>query len=141
MSNFRWSNPVTVYFGPEEFKELGKVVSDYGKKCLLVYGGGSIKRTGLYDKVIDFLKEAEVEVFEKSGIEPNPKIQSIREACKICKDNEIDVLLAVGGGSCIDATKCIAAGACVDFDPWDFVANAGKGTTNRGGTYCCGYWQ
>lgn len=122
MSNFRWSNPVTVYFGPEEFKELGKVVSDYGKKCLLVYGGGSIKRTGLYDKVIDFLKEAEVEVFEKGGIEPNPKIQSIREACKICKDNDIDVLLAVGGGSCIDATKCIAAGACVDFDPWDFVA-------------------
>ena len=122
MSNFRWSNPVTVYFGPEEFKELGKVVASYGKRCLLVYGGGSIRRTGLYDKVMDLLSEEGITVFEKGGVEPNPKIQHIREACEICKENGIEVLLAVGGGSVIDATKCIAAGACVDFDPWDFVA-------------------
>jgi len=122
MSNFRWSNPVTVYFGEQQFSELGKVVASYGKKCLMVYGGGSVKKTGLYDKVMAQLTEAGVTVFEKGGIEPNPKIQSIREACDICKENGIEVLLAVGGGSCIDATKCIAAGACVDFDPWDFVA-------------------
>ena len=122
MSNFRWSNPVTVYFGPEQFKSLGEVVASYGKRCLLVYGGGSIKKTGLYDKVLEMLSAAGVTVFEKPGVEPNPKIGHIREACAICKEKEIDVLLAVGGGSVIDATKCIAAGACVDFDPWDFVS-------------------
>ena len=122
MSDFRWSNPVTVYFGPEQFKELGKVVASYGKRCLMTYGGGSVKRTGLYDTVMGQLKDADVTVFEKGGVEPNPKITHIREAVSMCKENDIDVLLAVGGGSTIDATKCIAAGACVDFDPWDFIA-------------------
>lgn len=121
MSDFIWSNPVTVYFGPEQFKELGKVVASYGKRCLFTYGGGSVKKTGLYDRVMNALSEEGVAVFEKGGVEPNPKIQHIREACAICKENDVDVLLAVGGGSVIDATKCIAAGACVDFDPWDFV--------------------
>ena len=121
MSDFIWSNPVTVYFGPEQFKELGKVVASYGKRCLFTYGGGSVKKTGLYDRVMNALSEEGVAVFEKGGVEPNPKIQHIREACTICKENDVDVLLAVGGGSVIDATKCIAAGACVDFDPWDFV--------------------
>ena len=122
MSNFVWSNPVTVYFGPEEFKQLGKVVAGYGKRCLLTYGGGSVKKTGLYDRVMDALSAEGITVFEKGGVEPNPKISHIREACAVCKENDVDVLLAVGGGSVIDATKCIAAGACVDFDPWDFVA-------------------
>ncbi len=122
MTDFRWSNPVTVYFGPEQFKELSKVVASYGKRCLMTYGGGSIKRTGLYDKVIKSLGDEGVEIFEKGGVEPNPKIGHIREAVGICKENDIEVLLAVGGGSTIDATKCIAAGACVDFDPWDFIA-------------------
>ncbi|MBP0970029.1 MAG: iron-containing alcohol dehydrogenase [Oscillospiraceae bacterium] len=121
MSNFRWSNPVTVYFGPEQFKELGKVVASYGKRCLMTYGGGSVKRTGLYDKVMGYLNEEGVTVFEKGGVQPNPKISHIREAVAMCKENDIEVLLAVGGGSTIDATKCIAAGACVDFDPWDFI--------------------
>jgi hypothetical protein len=121
MSNFVWSNPVTVYFGPEEFKQLGKVVAGYGKRCLLTYGGGSVKKTGLYDRVMDALSAEGITVFEKGGVEPNPKISHIREACAVCKENDVDVLLAVGGGSVIDATKCIAAGACVDFDPWDFV--------------------
>ncbi len=65
MSNFRWSNPVTVYFGPEQFKELGKVVASYGKKCLMTYGGGSVKRTGLYDKVMEQLNAEGVSVLEK----------------------------------------------------------------------------
>ena len=121
MSNFVWSNPVTVYFGPEEFKQLGKVVASYGKRCLLTYGGGSVKKTGLYDRVMDALSAEGITVFEKGGVEPNPKISHIREACAVCKENDVDVLLAVGGGSVIDATKCIAAGACVDFDPLDFV--------------------
>ena len=122
MSNFRWSNPVTVYFGEDQFQSLGETVASYGKKCLFVYGGGSIKRTGLYDRILTLLAQAGVEVFEKGGVEPNPKIGHIREAVAICKKEGIDVLLAVGGGSVIDATKCISAGACVDFDPWDFIA-------------------
>ena len=84
MSNFIWSNPVTVYFGPEEFGELGKVVASYGKKCLMTYGGGSIKKTGLYDKVMAQLSEQGVKVLEKGGVEPNPKISHIREAVKMC---------------------------------------------------------
>jgi alcohol dehydrogenase YqhD (iron-dependent ADH family) len=92
---------------------------------LLTYGGGSIKRIGLYDRVVAELKAADMELFELSGIEPNPRIESVREGVKICKQENIDVLLAVGGGSTIDATKFMAAGACVEHDPWEFFgANA-----------------
>ena len=121
MANFRWNNPVTVFFGEEQFKNLGETVASFGRKCLLVYGGGSIKKTGLYDTIMNYLREAGIIVFEKGGVEPNPKIGHIREACALCKKEGIEVLLAVGGGSVIDATKCIAAGACVDFDPWIFI--------------------
>ena len=80
------------------------------------YGGGSIKKSGLYDKVINEIKKAGLNLFELSGIEPNPRIESVRKGAQICKDEHIDVLLAVGGGSTLDATKFMAAGACVDQD-------------------------
>ena len=95
------------------------------KKVLLVYGGGSIKKMGLYDTIMELLKD--FEVFEVSGIEPNPRIDSVREGAKICKDEGIDVCLAVGGGSTIDATKFMAAGTFVEHDPWLFFSE--KNTT------------
>ncbi|MBQ6901354.1 MAG: iron-containing alcohol dehydrogenase [Firmicutes bacterium] len=126
MIDFVFNNPTKVYFGKDQLQHLGQVVSGYGKKVLLTYGGGSIKKTGLYDKVMTGLKEYGLEVFELGGIEPNPRIGSVRKGAQICKDEGIDVVLAVGGGSTIDASKWITAGACVDFDTWEFFSTDKK---------------
>lgn len=120
-SNFVYDIPVKVYFGENQLGHLGEELSKFGKRVLLTYGGGSIKRIGLYDKVMAELAKAGLEVFELAGIEPNPRIESVRKGAEMCKEHSIDVLLAVGGGSTIDATKFMAAGACVDHDPWDFL--------------------
>ena len=122
MNSFVYDIPVKVYFGENQLCHLGAELSRYGKRVLLTYGGGSIKKIGLYDAVMDEVKKAGLEVFELSGIEPNPRIDSVRQGAQSCKDEKIDVLLAVGGGSTIDATKWMAAGACVDFDPWEFFS-------------------
>ena len=125
MNNFIYNIPTKVYFGENQLENLGKELRKFGRRVLLTYGGGSIKRIGLYDRVIEELRKAEMEVFELSGIEPNPRIESVRKGVEICKNEGIDVLLAVGGGSTIDATKFMAAGACVDHDAWEFFgANA-----------------
>ena len=125
MNGFVYNIPTKVYFGENQLGHLGEELSKFGKRVLLTYGGGSIKRNGLYDRVIEELHKAELEVFELSGIEPNPRIESVRKGVAICKEQGIDVLLAVGGGSTIDATKFMAAGACVDHDAWEFFgANA-----------------
>ena len=125
MNNFIYNIPTKVYFGENQLENLGKELRKFGRRVLLTYGGGSIKRIGLYDRVIEESRKAEMEVFELSGIEPNPRIESVRKGVEICKNEGIDVLLAVGGGSTIDATKFMAAGACVDHDAWEFFgANA-----------------
>lgn len=125
MNNFIYNIPTKVYFGENQLENLGKELRKFGRRVLLTYGGGSIKRIGLYDRVIEELRKAEMEVFELSGIEPNPRIESVRKGVEICKNEGIDVLLAAGGGSTIDATKFMAAGACVDHDAWEFFgANA-----------------
>ena len=125
MNNFIYNIPTKVYFGENQLENLGKELRKFGRRVLLTYGGGSIKRIGLYDRVIEELRKAEMEVFELSGIEPNPRIESVRKGVEICKNEGIDVLLAVGGGSTIDAAKFMAAGACVDHDAWEFFgANA-----------------
>ena len=121
MTDFVYSIPTKIYFGTDQLKNLGTELKNHGKRVLMIYGGGSVKKIGLYDKVVSEIKNSGLEFFEMGGIEPNPKIDTIRKAVKICKENDIEVLLAVGGGSTIDATKLIAAGAKVDFDPWDFV--------------------
>lgn len=121
MNSFVYDIPVKVYFGENQLGHLGEELSKFGKRVLLTYGGGSIKRIGLYDKVISELTKGGFELFELSGIEPNPRIESVRKGAKMCKEHDIDVLLAVGGGSTIDATKFMAAGACVEHDPWDFL--------------------
>ncbi len=123
MNNFVYDIPVKVYFGENQLHHLGEELSKFGKRVLLTYGGGSIKKIGLYDAVVAELTKGGFEVFELSGIEPNPRIDSVRRGAQMCKDHNIDVLLAVGGGSTIDATKFMAAGACVDHDPWQFLAD------------------
>lgn len=125
MNNFVYNIPTKVYFGENQLGHLGQELAKFGKRVLLTYGGGSIKRSGLYDRVLEELRKANFEVYELSGIEPNPRIESVRKGVEICKQKDIDVLLAVGGGSTIDATKFMAAGACVEHDPWEFFgANA-----------------
>lgn len=119
---FTYSIPTKIYFGKGQLNSLGNVISDYGKKVLLVYGGGSIKKTGVYDIVCSQLKQMKIQIYELSGIEPNPKIDSVRKGIAVCKQESIEAVIAVGGGSVIDAAKFIAAGACVDFDVWDFIS-------------------
>lgn len=121
MNSFVYDIPVKVYFGKNQLCHLGEELAKYGKRVLLTYGGGSIKRMGLYDAILNETRKAGLEVFEFAGIEPNPRIDSVRRGAQICKDEKIDVLLAVGGGSTIDATKFMAAGACVEHDAWDFL--------------------
>lgn len=126
MNGFVYDIPTKVYFGENQLGNLGSELHRFGKRVLLTYGGGSIKRSGLYDRVIEELHKADMEVFELSGIEPNPRIESVREGVAICKEQAIDVLLAVGGGSTIDATKFMAAGACVEHDAWEFFGAGAK---------------
>ncbi|WHY85242.1 iron-containing alcohol dehydrogenase [Neobacillus novalis] len=121
MQNFTFWNPTKLIFGEGQLEQLKKEVPLYGKKVLLVYGGGSIKRSGLYDQVIALLGEIGAEVFELAGVEPNPRISTARKGVGICKQEGIEFLLAVGGGSVIDCTKLIAAGAKYDGDAWDLV--------------------
>ena len=100
MNNFTFHVPTDIRFGKGQVEVLPAELEKYGKKILLVYGGGSIKRTGLYHTILDLLQD--FEIYELSGIEPNPKLSSVREGVRICKEKDIDVILAVGGGSCIE---------------------------------------
>lgn len=122
MNDFIFNNPTRVYFGKNQINHLGEELSALGKKILLVYGGGSIKKIGLYDKVTDEINKNDLECIEFPGIEPNPRHTTVNKGAKICKDEDIDVVLAVGGGSVIDAAKAIAATAKYEGDDcWDFV--------------------
>ena len=122
MDGFVYDIPTRVYFGENQLCHLGEELKKYGERVLLIYGGGTIKKLGLYDAVLSQIKGAGMEVFELSGIEPNPRIDSVRKGAQLCKEHHIDVILAVGGGSTLDASKWIAAGACVEHDPWDFFS-------------------
>jgi alcohol dehydrogenase len=121
MQNFTYWNPTRLIFGKDQIEQLKTEIPQYGTKVLLVYGGGSIKRNGLYDQVISILKDLDANVFELPGVEPNPRISTARKGVEICKREGIDFILAVGGGSVIDCTKLIAAGAKYDGDAWDLV--------------------
>lgn len=120
MQNFDYMTPTRLIFGKEAIEKLPAVMSALGKRVLLTYGGGSIKKLGLYDKVISMLTD--YEIFELPGIQPNPKYDpSVLEGVRICKEKQVDVILAVGGGSVLDCSKAIAAGACYEGDPWDLI--------------------
>lgn len=129
MVNFDYQTPTRLIFGKGVVAEkLQGVMAKFGKKVLLTYGGGSIKRSGLYDQVKEILKDKEI--FELGGIEPNPKFNpSVLEGVKICKEQKIDVILSVGGGSVLDCTKAIAGAACSDADPWDVVTGKVRNTS------------
>jgi len=122
MNAFSFYNPVKLIFGKGQLQAAKKELPKFGKKVLLVYGGGSIKKNGLYDEVIQMLSDADLEVFELSGVEPNPRISTARKGIEICKKEGIEMILAVGGGSVIDCAKLIACGAKYDGDAWDFVS-------------------
>jgi alcohol dehydrogenase YqhD (iron-dependent ADH family) len=121
MNNFIYDVPTRVYFGENQLGNLGRELVKYGKRVLLTYGGGSIKKGGLYGKVVVEIKAAGLELFELNGIEPNPRITSVNAGADICKREKIDVLLAVGGGSVIDCTKFIGAAAFYEGDAWDIL--------------------
>ena len=119
MNSFVYDIPTKVYFGSDQLGHLGDELKRFGNRVLLTYGGGSIKKTGLYDRVTAEICRAGLELFELSGIEPNPRVDSVRKGAELCRREKIDVLLAVGGGSVIDATKFIGAGTFYDGDPWE----------------------
>ena len=120
MQNFDYMTPTRLIFGKESIVKLPEVMRPLGKRVLLTYGGGSIKKLGLYDRVKELLKD--FEMTELPGIQPNPKYDpSVLEGVRLCKEQQIDVILAVGGGSVLDCSKAIAAGACYDGDPWDLI--------------------
>ena len=128
MNSFVYDIPTKVYFGSDQLGHLGDELKRFGNRVLLTYGGGSIKKTGLYDRVTAEICRAGLELFELSGIEPNPRVDSVRKGAELCRREKIDVLLAVGGGSVIDATKFIGAGTFYDGDPWEL--STGKGEIN-----------
>ncbi|PGS90365.1 NADH-dependent alcohol dehydrogenase [Bacillus cereus] len=121
MQNFVFRNPTKLIFGKGQLEQLKTEIPQFGKKVLLVYGGGSIKRNGIYDNVISILKNINAEVFELTGVEPNPRVSTVKKGIQICKENGVEFILAVGGGSVIDCTKAIAAGSKYDGDVWDIV--------------------
>lgn len=122
MNNFIYEIPTKVYFGENQLQgNLSEEIKKYGNKVLLVYGGGSIKKIGLYEEIIKELQNSNIQFYEFSGIEPNPRHTSINKAIKICKENDIDLILAIGGGSVIDSSKLISVGKYYNGDSWDFV--------------------
>jgi Uncharacterized oxidoreductases, Fe-dependent alcohol dehydrogenase family len=125
MENFRFCVGTEILFGKGQVNKLPEALKKYGTRVLLAYGGGSIKKTGLYDKVLSLLKDG-FEVFELSGIQPNPRIESVREGARLCKERKIDMVLAVGGGSTIDCAKAVAAAACYSGEAWDLVLDSSK---------------
>lgn len=121
MQNFDYMTPTRLIFGEGSISKLEEVMKPLGRRILLTYGSGSIKKLGLYDKVKEILKD--FEIYELGGIQPNPKYNpSVLDGVKSCKENKIDVILSVGGGSVLDCSKAIAAGAKYDGDPWDLIS-------------------
>lgn len=121
MMDFNYSNPTKIFFGKNKLKVLPEQIKRYGSKVLLVYGGGSIKRNGIYDNIVKLLKDNSIDFWELSGVEPNPRITTVRKGIDICRKNNIELVLAVGGGSTIDCSKVVAAGFYYEKDPWNIV--------------------
>ncbi len=121
MNNFDYCTPTRLIFGDGAISHLHDVMDAFGDRVLLTYGGGSIKKMGLYDEVKEILKDKQI--FELADIQPNPKYDpSVLDGVRICKENNVDVILAVGGGSVLDCSKAIAAGAKYDGEPWDLIS-------------------
>lgn len=125
MLNFDFHNPTRIIFGKDTQKQIGLLLKPHAKKVLLHYGGSSIKKSGLYNEVIDSLKANQVDCIELGGVVPNPRLSLVYEGIELCKKEGVDLILAVGGGSVIDSAKAIAIGVCYEGDVWD-VYEQGK---------------
>lgn len=119
LGNFTYSNPTKLYFGENSLENLNSELKNYGDNILLTYGGGSIKQNGIYDQVINILKKANKNIIELSGVMPNPTIEKLYEGAKLAKDYNIDLILAVGGGSVCDYAKAVSVSAYCEEDPWE----------------------
>lgn len=119
--NFEFQNPTRLVFGAGSLTRLGEFAAQLGKRALLVTGGGSVKRNGTFDRAVKSLSDAGVSVFECPGVEPNPRISSVRRGVAAARENGCDLIIALGGGSTMDASKVIAAGVLYDGDPWDMI--------------------
>lgn len=119
LGNFSYSNPTKLYFGEDSLKFLNEELPKYGKNIMLTYGGGSIKKNGIYDQVVEILKANGKNIFEDPGVMPNPTVQKLFEGCRIAKENKVDLILAVGGGSTIDYSKAVSVSAYCEDDPWE----------------------
>ncbi len=126
MKNFMFYNPTKLVFGKGELEKLPTLIPAKVQKVLVVYGGGSIKKNGIYEQVLQYLKSRNIDVLELSGVEPNPRLTTVIKGADICKQENVDFLLAVGGGSVIDCTKTISAAAKYDGNPWDLVTKKAK---------------
>jgi alcohol dehydrogenase YqhD (iron-dependent ADH family) len=125
MKNFEFQNPTRIIFGRGAEEKVGEQVAAYSNNILLHFGGGSIKASGLYDRVTASLKEAGVTWIELGGVKPNPRLSLVHEGVKLCKEHKLGFILAVGGGSVIDSAKAIATGAVIEGDVWDFYLGKG----------------
>ncbi|WP_425801418.1 iron-containing alcohol dehydrogenase [Desulfitobacterium sp. Sab5] len=122
MQSFTYSIPTKIFFGKDQVNVLAEQIREFGgSRVLLVYGGGSIKRIGLYDTVTKILQSNNIPFFELAGIDPNPRIETVRQGIQLCHEHKLDFILAVGGGSSIDCSKVISAGYYYENDPWDLM--------------------
>ncbi len=123
MNNFTYHNATRIIFGKDTELQVGEEVKKYASRILLHYGGGSIKKSGLYDRVVASLKESGVDFIELPGAQPNPRVSLVRQGIELCRENDIGFILAVGGGSAIDSAKGIAIGVPYEGDVWDFYSD------------------
>ncbi len=119
LGNFSYKNATKLYFGEDALDYLNEELPKYGKNVVLIYGGGSIKKNGIYDSVLSILKQNGKNVVEDAGVMPNPTAEKLREGVKIAREHRADLLLAVGGGSCCDYAKAVSVAVHCDEDPWD----------------------
>ncbi|WP_346679869.1 iron-containing alcohol dehydrogenase [uncultured Brachyspira sp.] len=119
LGNFTYCNPTKLYFGKESIKGLNKELPKYGKNVLLVYGGGSIKKSGIYDEIVKILKENGKEIFEDAGVMPNPTVEKLNEGMEIARKSKADFILAVGGGSVCDYAKAVSVSVNCKEDAWE----------------------
>ena len=126
MNNFTYSIPTTVHFGAGQIHRLSDAVRACGSRVLLVYGGGSVKRNGVYDAATALLDEQRIVHFDLDGVEPNPRVETVRRGVQLCREHEIDVVVALGGGSSIDCAKMVAISVDYDGDPWDLIMDKSR---------------
>ena len=124
MKNFHYHMPVDLFFGEGQISQLANQLQRFGNRVLLVYGGGSIKRNGIYQKIMDIFAAEHISFWELSGVEPNPRLETVIRGVELCRTHQIDLILAVGGGSSIDCAKVVAGSVHYNGNPWDIVLDS-----------------